>query len=58
MKGLIFMEKFLNEITPKLLMKFSNEQVVTIKEILYSSLKDYDIVPRSTDIVIGGGYYP
>jgi len=48
------MEKFLNEITPKLLMKFSNEQVVTIKEILYSTLTKYDILPKTTELAMIG----
>ena len=58
MKGLIFMEKFINELASKLSTKFSNEQIVIIKEILYSTLKDFDVVPKCTDLTFKTTDYP
>lgn len=52
------MEKFVNEVTAKLMTKFSCEDVVKIREIFYSTLKDYDLVPKKNDIAIVNEEYP
>ena len=45
------MEKFVNEIVSKLSEKFCTEDMVKIKEVLFSTLKDYDVVPRKTELL-------
>ncbi len=46
------MQKFINELSVKLLNKFSAKDVNTITEIIYGTLKDYDIVPKKNEIIV------
>lgn len=45
------MEKFVDELSARLITKFSREDVIVIKEIIYSTLKDYDIVPKTYELM-------
>lgn len=45
------MEKFVDELSARLITKFSREDVIVIKEIIYSILKDYDIVPKTYELM-------
>lgn len=50
-KDYYVMEKFIHELTTKLLKKFPRNDVVTITQLIYGMLLNYDVVPRKNEIV-------
>lgn len=45
------MEQFVNELSAKLITKFSREDIVKIKDMIYSTLKEYDVVPKKNELI-------
>lgn len=44
------MEKFVNDVVTRLSTRFDSDELVIIKETIYTTIKDYDVVPRSTEL--------
>lgn len=44
------MEKFINDVVTRLSTRFSSDDLVIIKETIYTTIKDYDVVPKSTEL--------
>ena len=44
------MEKFINDVVTRLSTRFDPEDILIIKEMLYTTIKDYDVVPKSTEL--------
>lgn len=46
------MEQFINELVFKLQGKLSSQQINDVRVVLYSTLKNYDVVPKVTEVAV------
>lgn len=52
------MERFVNELSAKLINKFSLKDLIVIREAIYSVLNEYDVVPKKNELVVANNTCP